>query len=78
MDCGEPCVKCEERLQPYLDRELTEAEQREAQEHLEGCGYCARRYRFEENQRGYVRRCCEEPMPVALKEKLLELRTPLL
>ena len=78
-DCGDGdlCVKCEELLQPYVDRELTEAERIEAEAHLQLCERCARRYRFESSLRMYVRRCCEEPMPVELKEKLLALRTPL-
>lgn len=73
--CG--CGKCEELLQPFLDRELTDAEQIEAQQHLEGCGYCAKRYSFEESLRRYVRKCCDEPMPEQLKARLLALRTPL-
>lgn len=73
-DCG--CEKCEELLQPYLDRELTAAEQAEAARHLEDCGYCAKRYRFEESLRRYVRKCCDEPMPDELKARLLALRTP--
>ena len=72
--CG--CSKCEELLQPYVDRELTPEEQLEAEQHLEACGYCAKRYRFEESLRRYVRECCEEPMPDGLKERLLALRTP--
>jgi anti-sigma factor (TIGR02949 family) len=71
------CEKCEELLQPYLDRALTDAERAEAELHLQGCGYCSKRYHFEEDLRLYVRRCCEEPMPAALKQKLAELRTPL-
>ena len=74
-DCG--CSKCEELLQPYLDRELTEVERLEAETHLDDCGYCARRYRFESSLRMYVRKCCDEPMPVELKERLAALRTPL-
>jgi mycothiol system anti-sigma-R factor len=77
-DHGALCSKCEELLQPYLDRELTEVERLEAEGHLSGCGYCAKRYRFEESLRMYVRRCCEEPMPFELKERLLSLRTELL
>jgi anti-sigma factor (TIGR02949 family) len=71
------CVKCEELLQPYLDRELTEPERIEAETHLASCDHCARRYRFESTLRMYVRRCCDEPMPVELKERLAALRTPL-
>lgn len=71
------CEKCEELMQPFLDRVLSETERAEAEHHLDGCGYCRRRYRFEESLRQYVRRCCEEPMPVELKQKLAALRTPL-
>ena len=74
-DCS--CGKCEELLQPYLDRELTDAEMLEAEVHLAGCEDCARRYRFESSLRRYVKQCCEEPMPVELRERLLALRTPL-
>jgi Putative zinc-finger len=76
---GDPeCEKCEELLQPYLDRALTEAELAEAEHHLRECGYCARRYHFEEDLRLYVRSCCEEPMRAELKQRLASLRTPLL
>jgi mycothiol system anti-sigma-R factor len=71
------CDKCEEVMQPYLDRQLSNEERAEAESHLAGCGYCARRYRFEETLRQFVRQCCEEPMPPELKQKLSELRTPL-
>lgn len=74
-DCT--CGKCEELLQPYLDRELTESEMLEAEAHLAGCEPCAKRYRFESSLRRYVRQCCEEPMPDELKERLAALRTPL-
>jgi mycothiol system anti-sigma-R factor len=71
-DCG--CNTCEELLQPYLDRELTDAERTVAEAHLVLCGHCAGAYRFEEELRRFVRRCCEEPMPHELREKLTELR----
>jgi mycothiol system anti-sigma-R factor len=71
------CEKCEEIMQPYLDRELSDEERREAERHLAGCGFCARRFRFEESLRRFVRKCCEEPMPAELKAKLAALRTPL-
>ena len=72
------CEKCEELIQPYLDRELTEAERLEAEAHLDGCGYCSKRYRFEVSLRRYVRQaCCSEEMSPELKAKLAALRTPL-
>ena len=74
----DPCEKCEEVLQSYLDRELTERERQEAERHLDQCGYCRKRYRFEASLRRYVRQAWSEGMPPDLKEKLSALRTPLL
>ena len=74
----DPCARCEEVLQPYLDRELTEAERLEAESHLERCDYCRKRYRFEVSLRRYVRQASAEPMPPELKARLAALRTPLL
>jgi anti-sigma factor (TIGR02949 family) len=75
---ADPCQKCEEMLQPYLDRDLSEEERAEAETHLQSCSYCRKRYRFEESLRRYVRQAVAEPMPAELKQKLAELRTPLL
>jgi anti-sigma factor (TIGR02949 family) len=71
------CEKCEEMMQPFLDRALNESERAEAEEHLAGCGYCRKRYRFEESLRVFVRLACSEEMPPELKAKLAALRTPL-
>ena len=74
---GEPCDRCEELLQDFLDRTLTDAEWREAETHLSDCDYCRRRYRFEVSLRRYVRTAMNEQMPLELKAKLAALRTPL-
>ncbi|HYY02343.1 MAG TPA: zf-HC2 domain-containing protein [Gaiellaceae bacterium] len=71
------CDDCEQWMQPYMDRVLTDAERLEAEEHLDECSYCRKRYRFEANLRQFVRQAVVEPMPVELKQKLAELRTPL-
>jgi anti-sigma factor (TIGR02949 family) len=73
----DPCEKCEQMMQPYLDRVLTEEERVEAEVHLDQCSYCRKRYRFEEEFRRFVRLAATEPMPPELKEKLRALRTPL-
>jgi anti-sigma factor (TIGR02949 family) len=73
----DPCAKCEEVLQPFLDRELSDAEVAEAEAHLDLCTYCRKRYRFEEKLRMYVRHAWAEQMPPELKAKLAALRTPL-
>jgi mycothiol system anti-sigma-R factor len=74
---GDLCEKCEEVMQPYLDRALDESERAEAEAHLDACGYCRKRYRFEETLRQFVRKACSEEMPPELKQKLASLRTPL-
>ena len=73
----DPCEKCEEIMQPYLDRDLSEEQMLEAEAHLDGCSYCRRRYRFEVSLRRYVRTATNEQMPLELKAKLAALRTPL-
>jgi predicted anti-sigma-YlaC factor YlaD len=74
----DPCDQCEELLQPFLDRVLTEEERAIAEEHLNMCSYCRKRYRFEEKLRQFVRQAVAEDMTPELKTKLAELRTPLL
>jgi anti-sigma factor RsiW len=71
------CDKCEEMMQPFLDGTLSVQEVAEAEKHLGTCSWCAKRYRFEERLRHYVRVAVSEPMSPALKEKLAALRTPL-
>ena len=74
----DPCAKCEEMMQPYLDRDLDDTLMREAEAHLDGCVDCRRRYRFEVSLRRYVRTvAAEKTMPAGLKERLAALRTPL-
>ena len=73
MSAGD-CEKCEELLQGFLDRELTEAEVSVAEFHLDGCDYCRRRYKFEESLRRYVKLSAVERMPPGLMERLTELR----
>jgi anti-sigma factor (TIGR02949 family) len=70
------CEKCEQLLQGYLDRDLSDAEVREAEGHLDACDYCRRRYRFEAHLRRYIRTTAIERMPAGLMAKLAELRGP--
>jgi anti-sigma factor (TIGR02949 family) len=76
MTAVDPCDWCEEVIQPYLDRELTDAEMKEAEAHLDSCSYCRKRYRFEGSLRRYVRQAVE-PMAPELKQRLSELRLEL-
>jgi Putative zinc-finger len=70
----DPCERCEELMQDFLDRTLTDPEWREAEGHLSTCEYCRRRYRFEETLRRYVKTSAVERMPPGLMAKLEELR----
>jgi anti-sigma factor RsiW len=72
-----PCEHCERMMQPYMDRVLSTQERSEAEAHLAECEWCAKRYRFEEKLRQYVRVVVDEPMSADLKQKLASLRTPL-
>jgi anti-sigma factor (TIGR02949 family) len=72
------CDKCEELMQPYLDRELDDTQRAEAEMHLDGCSYCRRRYRFEVELRRFVRQVAVvEPMAPELKERLSSMRIAL-
>lgn len=78
MTTYDPCAHCEEVMQSFMDRVLTDAERAEAEAHLDECAYCRKRYRFEETLRTFVRQAVvAEPMSVELKTKLAALRTPL-
>lgn len=75
MGCG--CRDCEQMMQPYMDRTLSDDQIAEAKEHLERCPPCEKRYRFEEKLRVFVRIAVEEPMPETLKTRLADMRTTL-
>jgi predicted anti-sigma-YlaC factor YlaD len=77
MTAYDPCAHCEEMMQQYMDRVLTDAERVEAEAHLDECSYCRKRYRFEVKLRQFVHQAVIEPMPVELKRRLADLRTPL-
>ena len=73
MGCG--CGDCEEMMQPYMDKVLSDEQMREAEEHLEACPPCGKRYRFEESLRQYVRISVDEPISAELQAKLAGLRS---
>jgi anti-sigma factor (TIGR02949 family) len=72
------CDHCEQVLQPYLDRVLSEEERLMAEVHLADCTWCSKRYRFEADLRQIVKTSVAYEMPPHLVEKLSALRTPLL
>ena len=69
------CDWCEKVLQPFVDRDLTDAERQQAQKHLDECEYCKNCYGFEAGLRLLMRQA--EPMAPALKQRLSELRLEL-
>jgi hypothetical protein len=73
MGCG--CNDCEEMMQPYMDKVLSEEQVAEAEEHLARCPGCEKRYKFEVTLRRYVRVAVDEPISPELKEKLAGLRS---
>jgi anti-sigma factor (TIGR02949 family) len=68
------CKETLDRLYEYLDRELSEAERREVQQHLDDCPPCLDRFKFEENVLRLVRRCCRDvEAPPSLVEKVRQI-----
>ena len=64
------CEECEERLYPFLDRELDPGEQLLVREHLSLCRQCLNRFRFEGNvlrSVGEVARSVSCPQEVRLR-----------
>ena len=74
----DPCEKCEEVMQPYLDRVL---ERRRAcarpRSTSTAARYCAQALPLRgEPARSSCAKCCDEEMPPELKQKLASLSTP--
>jgi mycothiol system anti-sigma-R factor len=68
------CRDCAERLERYLDRELTDAEVDELRRHLTFCGPCDDRYRFQANLKRLVRVCCHQyAAPDTLRDRLRQI-----
>lgn len=65
------CVEIQERLELYVDRELSSAEAAEVQAHLDACPPCLRIFHFEGSMRRLVRRACSESAPESLKARIL-------
>jgi len=51
------CADCSEKLDRYLDRELTDTEMLELQLHLEGCPPCTDNYEFQASRKRLVKVC---------------------
>ncbi len=66
------CDDCCRDLHTYLDGELTVETRTVISIHLEKCPSCADVYRFESRLRVVVARHCCEPLPEALRVRVLQ------
>lgn len=70
---GMNCRETIERLQTFVDRELSDAEVREVRMHLDACPPCVEHFRFEEQLKMLVRlHGCPEKAPASLREKICQ------
>ncbi|HYU64483.1 MAG TPA: mycothiol system anti-sigma-R factor [Verrucomicrobiae bacterium] len=68
------CAECADKLDRFLDRELTNTEALEVQLHLEGCPDCMEHYDFESHLKRLVKHSCEcDTAPTTLREKLRQI-----
>ena len=66
------CKQTLDKLQPFLDRELSECEVGVVRFHLDKCPPCQHMFRFEEHLRRLVRvRACTETAPAELRAQIL-------
>ena len=65
------CKETAERLQTFLDRELSEVEIEEVHIHLGACPPCLNFFRFEERLKMLVRQgACPEKAPLSLRDRI--------
>ncbi|HVC99589.1 MAG TPA: mycothiol system anti-sigma-R factor [Candidatus Dormibacteraeota bacterium] len=64
------CEDCVRRLDQLVDKELSAPEVEEIHGHLDSCGDCTRRYRFQEGLKRLVKVSCDDTAPEALRERL--------
>jgi mycothiol system anti-sigma-R factor len=70
------CPDCKEKLDRYVDRELSSSEVLELQLHLESCPDCADQYEFQAHLKRLVKHSCDcDSAPVAFREKLRQILT---
>lgn len=68
------CAEAKERLQDYLQRELTPEVEHEMRAHLDRCKHCFQHYRFEANFFLMLEtRAARQPCPDSLRKRILDL-----
>lgn len=71
MDCDDTV----ERLNLYLDRELSDDDVEQVREHLSDCPPCERIFDFQAEVKRLVRKeCCSDDAPARLREWVRNLR----
>jgi mycothiol system anti-sigma-R factor len=72
MKASDPCKKTVEKLETFLDRELSEEDVTVVRFHLANCPPCHHLFRFEEHWRRLVKiRAGSECAPPSLREQIL-------
>jgi mycothiol system anti-sigma-R factor len=67
------CKETIERLQTFVDRELSDAEVVEVRMHLTACPPCQDHFKFEERLKILVRqRACPEKAPSTLRDRICQ------
>ncbi len=68
------CTDCLEKLDQYVDRELTDSELAEVRRHLEDCPPCEDHYQLQVHMRRVVKVCCDQGMaPEQLRSRLRQI-----
>lgn len=70
------CDDCADRLNSYIDRELTDQELQEVQHHLEECPPCLQIVELQAGLKRLVRKeCCQDEAPERLRAWVRNLPT---
>ena len=68
------CRDCIQKLDLYLDRELSEEELDEVKHHLAECPPCEDRYQLQAHMKRLIKVCCDQgTAPPHLRQKLREI-----
>jgi mycothiol system anti-sigma-R factor len=68
------CQDCLERLDRYVDRELTDAEIEEVRRHLAECPPCEDHFRLQVHLKRLVKVCCDQgTAPAHLRARLRQI-----
>jgi mycothiol system anti-sigma-R factor len=68
------CTDCLEKLDQYVDRELTDSELAEVKRHLADCPPCEDHYQLQVHMRRVVKVCCDQGVaPEQLRSRLRQI-----